>query len=303
MAPHSKGGVCLRRTLVATAALVGSVVPTPGASGQAWVAPARVGAVNLLFQNVDGTGHLLADGSEVEGYDSVSRGLLIEVEYAFTDRLSVTAAVPYLGAKYLGPEPSFSGLKLDDCHCWNSGWQDFSLTLRYNLIGGAWGLTPSVSYHAPTHDYPYFGEAVLGRNLDEYRIAVDVGRRLDALSSRLSVTGRYSYAFVEKVLDLSLDRSNAMIGVGYEVTPRFSASAQLYWQRTHGGLRSTEIVTDQQWQQYDRIVRDNSFHAGVSVSYSFDRLDIFGSYVEFVDGRDTHVGRAVTTGVSWPFEL
>ena len=29
------------------------------------------------------------------------------------------------------------GLELDDCHCWNSGWQDFSATARYNLVDGA----------------------------------------------------------------------------------------------------------------------------------------------------------------------
>ena len=43
------------------------------------------------------------------------------------------------------------------------------------------------------------GEAVVGRNLREVRIAVDAGQRLDAISPKLSVQGRYSYAFVERV--------------------------------------------------------------------------------------------------------
>jgi hypothetical protein len=31
-------------------------------------------------------------------------------------------------------------------------------------------------------------------------------------------------------------------------------------------------------------------------------MDLFASYVGFVDGTDTHAGHALTAGVSWPFE-
>ncbi|HYR84162.1 MAG TPA: hypothetical protein VE422_08800, partial [Terriglobia bacterium] len=45
--------------------------------------------------------------------------------------------------------------------------------------------------------YEFRGEAVVGRNLKELQFAVDVGRRLDAISENLSVQGRYSYATCE----------------------------------------------------------------------------------------------------------
>jgi hypothetical protein len=276
---------------------------TTSASAQAWVPPARVGAVNFIFQNIDHEGHLLDDGSLLEGYESLSRGLLVEVDYAVTDRFSITAGIPYIGSKYLGPEPSFFGLPIDDCNCWNTGLQDLSLTARYNIFNRAFALTPSVSYGFPTHDYPFFGEAVIGRYLKELRIAVDAGMRLDAISPRLFVAGRYSYAFVEEVLDLPNDRSNAAISLGYLFTRRLSASLDFYWQRSHGGLKSTEFVTDEQWLQFDRILKDNSFHVGGTVSYSFARVDAFVSYTEFVSGTDTHVGRAITIGFSTPFQF
>jgi hypothetical protein len=270
---------------------------------QAWVPPAKVGAVNFIFQHADHTGHLLDDGSRLDGYDSESRGGLVELDYAFTDRFSITAGVPYIGARYTGPEPSFFGLEIDDCRCWNSGFQDFSATARYNIFNGRYALTPSVSYGFPTNNYPFYGEAVIGRNLNELRLAVDAGARIDAVSPRFSVSGRYSYAFVEEVLDLSLDRSNAYISFDYLFSLKFSAGLQFYWQRTHGGLTSSEILTDEEWSEYDRIIKDNSFHVGGVVSYSFSRLDAFLSYIEFVDGEDTHVGRAVTIGFSIPFQL
>src|SRR5688572_23901077 len=89
-----------------------------------------------------------------------------------------------------GPEPSFFALPIDDCLCWNSGWQDIAATVRSNVSNGVFALTPSISVGMPSHDYDYFGEAVLGRNLNEVRIAVDAGRRLDEISDRLSVSGR-----------------------------------------------------------------------------------------------------------------
>jgi hypothetical protein len=77
----------------------------------------------------------------------------------------------------------------------------FRLDLRHNLFNGAFALTPSVSLGMPTHNSDYFGEAVLGRNFNELRLAVDAGHRLDAIWDRLAVSARYSHAMVEKVLD------------------------------------------------------------------------------------------------------
>lgn len=263
--------------------------------------PAGVGSVTFLVQNVDHTGHRLDDGSFFPGYESESRAALVQLDYALTDRFSFSIGVPYVGAKYTGDEPSFFGVAVDECRCWQTGWQDVNLTVRYNLLNASLAVTPSISYGVPTHSYPYFGEAVVGRNLEELRLGLDVGKQLDALSPKLSITGRYSYAFVEKVLGLANDRSNATVSVGYQFTPRFSASADAYWQHSHGGLRSSEFVTDEQWSQFDRILKDQSFHLGASVARSFDRFDLFASYIDFTDGEDTHTGRAVTVGLSWPF--
>src|SRR5688572_5933991 len=96
----------LARGMLMLAACAAGTSPAPA---QAWVPPAGVGSVNVIYQTIDNTGHRLTDGSVLEGYDSVSRGLLLEADYALTDRLSISAGLPYVGARYLGPEPSFSG--------------------------------------------------------------------------------------------------------------------------------------------------------------------------------------------------
>ena len=296
----SHGGTAvLARALGAIAALT---IGHASAHAQAWVPPAGIGVVSVVYQAINNTNHRLTDGSLFDGYDSLSRGVLLSLDYAFTDRVSISVGLPYIGSKYTGPEPSFFGQALDDCFCWNHGWQDFGVTARFNVVNGAFALTPSISLGIPSHDYDYFGEAVLGRNLNEVRLAVDVGRRLDAISDRLSLSGRYSYAIVEKVLDLPNNRSNFAIDADILATRKLSTRVGVSWQRSHGGVASSDMTSEEQFSQYDRILKDNNLHINGGVSYSFPRMDVFTSYVHYAAGTDTHVGRAITVGVSFPFE-
>jgi len=293
------------------------VVTAKYAAAQAWVPPRGVGSVSLTYQRIGTTGHRRFNGLLDERGQSINMGLYVEGEYAFTDRFSVSAGLPYVFAKYTAtvpPPPPIPYPPGDQCHCWNGGWQDFGFTTRYNVVSGAFALTPSLSVGVPSRNYSYVGEAVVGRNLKEVRIAVDAGQRLDAISSKLSVQGRYSYAFVERVIDIPNNRSNATLEGAFLATRKLATRGLVSWQRTHGGLRfgsrtsatlpfPGEVNTPERLAQHDRIMRDNYWHVGGGVSYSFPRMDVFASYTAFVGGTDTHAGKAFTVGISWPFQL
>jgi hypothetical protein len=299
--------------------LAGALTASP-ALAQAWVPSAGQGSVTIAFQTIENTGHVLTDGSTIPQGKSRDASIYLEVDYAVTDRLSMTAGVPFVFAKYLGPPPP-AGVPeppmvqpVDNCYCWQQGLQDFAFTARYGLFNGPAALTPSVSYGLPSHDYAYAGEAVVGRHLHELRAAVDAGLRLDAISPRLAVQGRYSYAWVERVLDVPNNRSNITAEALFEVTGRLQVRGGVYRQVTHGGLRAGvgpptlpdgypwgEITTAELFHEHDRLLRDNYWHVGAGLSYGFSRMDVFASYVEFVGGTDTHAGRAFTAGLSLPF--
>jgi hypothetical protein len=296
--------------------LVLAVAAVPQASAQAWGSPAGQGWVTVAFQRIDNTGHVLRDGSTAPYGKSRNASVYVEAAYAVTDRLSLSAAVPFVFAKYLGPsfdpEPPMVQ-PVDACYCWQDGLQDFGLTARFNLLNGSTALTPSVSFGVPSHGYEHVGEAVVGRGLRELRLAVDVGQRLDFLSPRLAVEGRYSYAFVERVLDVSTNRSNASVALAFQALDRLAVRAVVSRQVTHGGLQAGlekpppngypwgEITTAALFREHDRLMRDDSWHVGAALTYAFARADLFASYVEFVSGRNTHAGRALTVGVSFPF--
>lgn len=165
----------------------------------------------------------------------------------------------------------------------------------------------------PSHDYDFRGEAVLGRGLKEVRFGADVGQRLDFLSPKLAVQGRYSYAVVEQVLDIPNNRSNAALEGAFQVTRAFGVRGTLAWQHTHGGLQfgspppSTflppgDVNTPERLFQHDRLLRDDHVRVGAGAAYSFPQFDVFGSWVRYSSGTDSHAGHVFTTGISIPFE-
>ena len=308
-----------RRSILAQTflAVVAFSATARNACSQAWVPPQGVGSVSLTYQTINNTGHRRFDGYLSEAGQSTNIGLYVEGEYALTDRFSVTAGLPYVFSKYTATQPPPVQIpypSVDQCHCWHGSWQDFGFTARYNLVRGTFALTPSVSTGLPSRSYYYAGEAVTGRDLKEVRLAVDVGQRLDVISSRLSVQGRYSYAFVERVIDIPNNRSNAIGEGAFLLTRKLAARALVSWQHTHGGLSvgsptsetlpfPGEVNTPERLAQHDRLLRDNYWHVGGGVSYSFSRMDLFASYIAFVGGGDTHAGAALTVGMSFPYQL
>jgi hypothetical protein len=304
----------VRHAVVRTAIALGVVLAGARAFAQAWMPPRGVGSVTIAAQTIDNTAHVDATGHVDPGVQSRDTSIYLETEYAVTDRWSFTVGIPFVFSRVTQKPPITLPIPSDNCQCWQHAWQDFGLTARYSLLNGRTALTPSVSYGVPSHDYPYQGEAVPGRHLQELRLAVDVGRRLDAISPRLAVQGQYSYAFVAQVLDIPNNRSNGSVAVNYQLVPSLSVQGTLMGQVTHGGLRVVgppplspgdlpwgQIETVEQLVQHDRILNDDNWRAGMGATYHAARADVFFSYLGYAGGRNSHQGRAFTVGVNVPF--
>lgn len=302
------------RFLFAAAVVAAPALAPASLFAQAFTLPGGVGAVTLAWQYVDNTGHRLSDGFLRHAGQSLSQSVVFEAEYGVTDRLSATVGIPYVFAKYTGAQPPPSGLPVDRCGCWHSGFQDFSLAARYRLGTESFAVTPALRYILPSHDYRYKGEAVVGRNLDEFQVGLSAGARLGGALSNASVQASYTYAFVEKVVDVSIDRSNAVFDVGYALTRKLFIHGGANYQKTHGGLRIGSVTghpfflpgeynTPQKFAQRDRIGRVNYWQAGGGLSYSLGPVDLFAAYSKYVWGRDAHNGQIYTLGATWYFDL
>jgi hypothetical protein len=301
-------------------ALAAFVSHTGSVFAQASVPPRGLGSVSFSYQKINHTGHIYTDGSTDDGGRSVNHNLYIEGEYGITDRFAVSLGLPFVFSKFtdnrpLPPNFPFPLLPSDECHCWKSGFQDFNFIARYNTFGyphSALAVTPFVSIGVPSHSYEFRGEAVLGRDLRELRFGMDATLRIDAISENLYLQGQYSYAFVERVLNIRNDRSNVRIEGDYLFArKKMTLSGLVTGQRTHGGLSvgsnpvadPGEFNTSDRKNQRDRLLRDNNWRAGIGASYSFQRMDVRADFTKVIGGSDTHILGAVTFGVSFPFEL
>ena len=282
------------------------------ALAQAFTPPAGVGAVTLGWQYIDNTGHRMTDGYLLKAGTSVDMTLFVDTEYGFTDRLAATLGLAYVSAKYTDPNPGpFGWQPVDECHCWNSSFQDVTLSARYRLGDASWAVTPLVRAVLPSHDYVTQGEAVVGRHLRELQVGTAVALRLPGWLPAFVQAG-YTYAFVEKVEGISTDRSNGWFEIGGSVTRRLYVRADLRWQQTYGGLRlgsvtgnpfppPGEVNTPELAAEHDRLLRDGNWRLGAGLSYSFGNFDVFAGYTKYVWGTDSHDGQAYTVGLTYYF--
>jgi hypothetical protein len=290
----------------------------PMALAQAWPMPKKTGAVSLVYQWIDNTGHRLSDGTLLDDGKSRNQGLALVVDYGISDRLSVAVGVPFVSAKFLGPNPPPVPPELQNPNDldgeWHSGLQDLAVAARFNALAReGFYVTPAVALVIPSHSYDYRGEAVLGRRLNELQLGVNVGRTLDFISPNLYATARYAYAFVEEAeVDVPHNRSNFGLEIGIQPARRLTLQAIALWQRTHGGLRfgtmppgtpvfPGDVNTPDRLLEHDRLLRDNSFHLAGAASYALGGVDVFAQYTAYVSGTDTHAGHVVTAGVTWYF--
>jgi hypothetical protein len=291
-----------------------AIAPSP-AVAQAFTAPKGVGGVTLAWQYVHNLGHRLTDGFYVPNGDSVTTSLLLDVEYAFSDRLSASLGLPYVFAKYTGSDPPFSGLPNDTCGCWSSGFADFGASVRYRIGGETWAVTPTVRLGVPSHDYPYRGEAVVGKALTETQIGFLAGLRLVELLPNATLQAGYTYSFVERPLkDVPIDRSNLFVEFGYAVNRKLYLRTGWLGQRTHGGLRlggpsgdpffpPGEFNTPARFAEADRLLHVQVMQFSGGLAVNLGPVDVFASYTKYFWGRDAHNSRVFGLGATWYFGL
>ena len=302
----------MRRTLaVSTLALFAISGATRPAAAQAWVPPAGGGSITFVTQTIDHVGRFTDDGTRVACCGTTNVAVAVEVEYAPTDRWSISASLPYIFAKYRGDAPAGPAAflpypEVDSCHCVHSSFQDVGFTARYNMVNlhRAFALTPSVSVGVPTHDYDYAGEAVVGFGLKELRIGAAAGQRLDALLPGLSLEGRYTYAIVPRVLNIPHNRSNALIDGAFAFTRHLSGHGIVFWQKTHGGLHFPADVEPfpERYTEFHRLLQDNYVQVGAGASYFWRQWEVSASFLRAVRGTNSHEVNVYTADVSWSFQ-
>jgi hypothetical protein len=278
------------------------------ALAQAWLAPKGEASFVTAYQNIYTRYHLFSEGEEFDGGRIRMNTVVFGLNYSFTDRLAASASIPYASARYDGRAPHAGAVDNGEYH---GGFTDLRLDLRYNILQQPAVVTPFVAAVIPTRDYPTFAHAALSSGLEQYLVGVTMGRRLDPILEAGFAQLRYSYAFAEKVLGVSHDRSNVDLEIGYFLTNSLGISVTGSYQKTHGGLdlplpgtpASAAFRQTPYFVHHDQLARSDFLNVGGVVSYALTgTVDVFASYQSMVWGRNVHeIQPGLAIGLSWGF--
>lgn len=274
------------------------------ALAQAWTPPAGTASVSITAQSMHVDAHTLGVGTLVHNIDLRAHSLSLSVDYGVTDRLAVTASVPYVTSRYRGPVPHARSI-VDDGE-YHGAISDLDLEIRYKAIDGRFVLTPYIGGLWPTRNYGTLGHATAGMGLTEYSVGVDAGHEANWLLPALFLGGGLTYTFVEKVhADIPIARRSAELRLSYYVTPRWSLHTGSSWQRTDGGLDlplSPDDARDHS-QHHDQMLRVDYWRVNAGVAYSIrPNVDLFAGWATSVRSENAHAARSISLGVGWSFD-
>jgi len=288
--------------------LAGGFALAPKLFAQAWVPPKGEGAFGLGYQNFYSRNHYLNDSTTPLLGRVRTNAVFLDVGYGLTDRLAFSAALPWAYSKYEGPRPH--QLPVDNGQ-YHGTFADYRFELRYNAVREPLVLTPFVAYVVPSHNYVYFAHSAVARGLHEYQLGFNAGRRLDPLVPNGVVHLRYSFAFVDKVLGASHNRSTVSLEAGYFLTPSLTVKGIGLYSRTHGGIDFpqpgtqdfTDFVNSPYWPHHDQLARNNDLSVGGGVSVAVTgTMDVYASYVTSVWGQNGHAFQpGIGVGATWGF--
>jgi hypothetical protein len=274
------------------------ILPHP-ALAQAWLPPKGSFSYGLIYNDTLNKQHYLPSGDTTDVGHTRSYITTLSLGYAPADRWLVTASVPFVRARYYGPRPH-PGSVVDDGR-FHSTITDLRVELHYQWFESPVAFSPYVGVVIPLHPYPTFGHASLGRRLHEQLFGFYSAMSLDEWIPRTYLQVKYSYAFVEKRADISHDRSNADLELGYFPDPRWSIRAIAYWQWTHGGIDVPVPPTSPFFPVHDQIAAERYFQLGGGAAISVTRqLNAYALYRRSLSGANGHrVNDGLTLGFTY----
>lgn len=271
------------------------------AQAQAWTPDPGEATVSMGFQTAVVKRHY-AITDRIDSGRITSNALVIDTSFGLTRKVAFDVALPYVAAKYTGERPHPSSL---DNGAFHGGAQDFRLAFRYNLTSDRVVLTPFVAAILPSRNYEYYAHSAVGRNLRELQVGTYMAKMLDPVLPGAFVSARYGYSIVQKELDVSHNRSNLDLEVGYFITPALRAFTFGSGQLTHGGIDMPAnwrvVFSPDQQLHHDQIIRHNFLNVGAGASVTVtDAMDVYASFMRTVAARNGHeIDRSLSVGVSF----
>jgi hypothetical protein len=289
----------LVRRILAGLTLV--LLAAAGARGQAWLPPKGEASISFGYGNLYGRDHWEMNPgpgvpSTVYAGSMRTQSLGLLVSYGITDRFALTASIPFVTSRYIGPYPheddgtddgvpSGNLVPADDGR-YHGYLTDYRINLGYQALSGTVAVAPFLTVVIPSHDYPTLAHTAPGKGLNQVLLGFAAGASLDRIVPRTFVEVYYDYAFVEEVLGIHPNRSDFGFQMGYSVTPSLALTFLAAGFYTHNGLPYWDNLTPEQLLVHDQILRTSNASVGGALFYELTGNTQVGiSYLRSIYGR------------------
>lgn len=217
------------------------------------------------------------------------QSIILAGSYFVTDHWEVRASIPYARAKADGlqqhvqlPCPPPGGTDADcsvthvDNGDYHGTWTDWDLGLNYHTtIADNYFLTPSFDVYVPSHNYAYYGSAVVGQRVTKYGIGILLEHQLAFSDFYYSVD--YQYVFKPRILGINSNYSELAVNLGYFVTPKLGLRL-ITDLKVGGGVSDAQIgaaigdgdFNNPLWRLHDKIRLQNHAIAGIGADYTIN---------------------------------
>jgi hypothetical protein len=294
---HRRRAIRARRLLLL---LVAGFAALSDAGAQAWLPPAGAFSTAFTYNDTLNLKHYMPDGSEADAGHTRTHAYGLGVAYSPTDRIMLTAGLPYVTTRYWGARPHPTEVDDGDEH---SSFTDLRVSAHYQLLEAPVAVAPYVAYVTPVTSYETLGHAAPGRGLDEVWLGVWFGKNLDAWLPRTYFQSRVNYAVVEQVAGIKHDRTNVDVELGYFLSPRWSVRAMGFWQFTHGGVDVPMPPSNPLYPYHDQLAAEEFTNVGIGAAFSATAsISLYATGITSLSGRNGHkLDQGLTLGLSYGF--
>ena len=246
------------------------------------------GSLSVGYQNTYVNGMFLPvpGGLAPIGYVRV-QSISFDLNYFFADRWSAQLGIPYIVARYRGPEPHCITHTPPQCKdqvvpvqphpnseflddgSYHGAWQDWTAGLAYHGNIDDYLITPIVIAYLPSHDYTFFANAAVGQDVKKLETAVDLAHQFEL--SNLYGRVRAGHVFAQKTLGQSIDYNKLDLELGYFIDEVWTVKAFGVGKRGKG-YPGTYDQTTEEWYRHDQRAKHNYANVGVGMDYHADDL-------------------------------
>jgi len=266
----------------------------PAAGGDQGDNAAGHGSVSIAYFNNYSNDFLLrsnfslteAPGNPPEFGVVHMQGMGLDVRYNLSNDWTIYGGINYFTGRYNGlyvncpttappqcahlppldpqhPEAPF----VDDGN-YHGAWQDWHFGVEWHAAIDDYFITPSATAYIPTHDYPTFGNPVVGQNLSQLLLAVRLEHQFELTDFYYRLS--YGYAFSQHVLGIDTGYQRADGELGWFVNERFSVNTFVTG-RAGFGVRGPLAPLPYDTFFYERQrTAQHDYHAwGLGLNYDF----------------------------------